>query len=106
MPHLYRNISLRENPQTFKKNFVNVIYPDIILGPDDTYLTTTVGDRLDLLADQFYKDASLWWIINNANPDTTRGDSLVVRKGVTLRIPGLSIIPDLMQAFEKINAHR
>jgi len=106
MPHLYRNINQRENPQTFKKHFVNVVYPDIMLGNDDSYLTTTSGDRLDLLAFQFYGDVSLWWIINNANPETTRGDSLVVKRGVTLRIPGQSIIPDIMAEFERINSNR
>ena len=106
MPYLYRNINQRENNQTLKKHFVNVIYPDIIYGPDDSYITTTVGDRLDLLADQFYNDSSLWWVINNANPDTTRGDSFVVKKGVTLRIPGISILQDIMNDFEKINSYR
>ena len=87
MPHLYRNISLRENPQTFKKNFVNVIYPDIILGPDDTYLTTTVGDRLDLLADTYYGDVQLWWVIANANPGVIRRDSYNIPPGKEITIP-------------------
>jgi hypothetical protein len=106
MPYLYRNINLRENAETGKKHYVNVIYPDILYGDDDTYLITTSGDRLDLLADQFYKDSSLWWIINNANPDATRGDSFVCRLGSHLRIPGESVIPDIMLAFDAVNSFR
>ena len=106
MPYLYRNINQRENPLTRKKHYVNVVYPDIQYGHDDSYVITTAGDRLDLLADQFYNDPRLWWIINNANPDATRGDSLVCKPGSQLRIPGESTLTDIMQEFEAINAFR
>ena len=106
MPYLYRNIKTKLNVENHKRNYVNIIYPDITFNEDDSYVMTTVGDRLDLLADQFYRDPNLWWVINNANPDTTRGDSLVVKKGIQLRIPSENSIPDLMRKFEKLNTYR
>ena len=27
------------------------------------------GDRLDLIADRYYGDAQLWWVIMDANPE-------------------------------------
>ena len=63
----------------------NVIYPEIPPTQDDIYVMTTVGDRYDTLALQFYKDSSLWWIIAMAN--NYERASLIVQPGVQLRIP-------------------
>ena len=106
MPYLYRNIKTKLNSESRKYNYVNVVYPDISYNDDDSYIITTDGDRLDLLANQFYRDTNLWWVINNANPDATRGDSIVVKRGVQLRIPSEGSIPDLLRKFEKLNIYR
>lgn len=34
---------------------------------DDIYIITQESDRLDLLANEFYNDSRLWWIIAQAN---------------------------------------
>ena len=52
-------------------------YPKISVSVDDIYATTLVGDRLDLIADQFYNNVDLWWIIATANPDVIRRDSFI-----------------------------
>ena len=39
-----------------------------------------------MLANQFYQDASLWWVIAAANPQVTFG-SLIIPDGIQLRIP-------------------
>jgi len=52
---------------------------------DDIYILTQETDRLDLLANQFYEDPRLWWIIAHANNMIT-GD-IGVTPGVQLRIP-------------------
>ena len=36
-------------------------YPEIPLNINDIYVTTISGDRLDLLANQFYNDIRLWY---------------------------------------------
>jgi nucleoid-associated protein YgaU len=51
---------------------------------NDIFVITQLGDRLDQLAEQFYKDSSLWWYIAQANGLT----SLRVESGTSLRIPG------------------
>lgn len=52
---------------------------------DDVYIVTQEGDRLDTLANQFYNDSSLWYIIARAN--NIHDPSFAVEDGTTLRIP-------------------
>ena len=61
------------------------IYPNIPKSDEDIYIVTQTGDRLDTLAHQFYKDASLWWIIATAN--NIHDATFAVGDGITLRIP-------------------
>jgi len=63
----------------------NPIYPTIPPTENDIYIVTTIGDRYDTLALQFYKDSSLWWIIASAN--NSQRASLAVTPGIQLRIP-------------------
>ena len=65
----------------------SIRYPEIPLDVNDTYVYTTIGDRLDLLSQQFYGDVSLWWIIASANPDVLALSSIQVPDGIELRIP-------------------
>ena len=52
---------------------------------DDLYIYIKAGQRLDNLANTYYKDTSLWWIIALAN-DIGKG-TFFVPPGVRLRIP-------------------
>ena len=52
---------------------------------DDIYIITQETDRLDLLANQFYDDSRLWWIIAQAN--NLNGVNIGVEPGIQLRIP-------------------
>lgn len=61
-------------------------YPNIPLSSDDMYIITTVGDRLDYLAHNYYNDSELWWVISVANNNVTRG-SIFPTPGTQLRIP-------------------
>jgi hypothetical protein len=65
----------------------SVKYPEIPLDINDTYAFTTEGDRLDLLAQEFYGDMNLWWIIASGNPDIISLDSLFIANGTEIRIP-------------------
>jgi hypothetical protein len=88
----YTRINKAKNPN---KNIGNVgaeyyitnFYPEIPLDSNDIYVITDFGDRLDLLANQFYSDPTLYWVIASANPDEVRPDSLSVKGGIQLRIP-------------------
>jgi hypothetical protein len=81
--------------------FKSLSYPKIDYSIDDIYVTTTTGDRLDLLADQFYNDVDLWWIIAIANPDIIRRDSLSLKGGLDIRIPTNHHL--IVQHFNAIN---
>jgi hypothetical protein len=52
---------------------------------DDIYVITQDSDRLDLLANQFYNDSRLWWIIAQAN--NLNGVNIGLEPGIQLRIP-------------------
>ena len=58
-------------------------YDNIPVSDDDIYVITQYGDRLDLLAYNFYGDVSLWWYIARANNLFT----LNVPENIQLRIP-------------------
>jgi phage tail protein X len=61
-------------------------YPLIPPAESDIYVVTVQGDRLDLLAYNYYNDASLWWVISMANNNITVG-SMFPEPGTQLRIP-------------------
>lgn len=61
-------------------------YPVIPPSESDVYIVTVQGDRLDLLAYTYYKDATLWWVIAMVNNDVVFG-SMFPEPGIQLRIP-------------------
>jgi hypothetical protein len=85
MNYRYQNIEVIKYQATGSEYYVNNIYPEIPPTNDDNYIITVLGDRLDLLAFDFYGDSTFWWVIASAN--ALPGDSLVVEPGTQLRIP-------------------
>ena len=86
-----------------KRTFKYIKYPQIPLSVDDIYATTLVGDRLDLIADQFYNDVDLWWVVVTANPDVIRRDSFNLKPGLQVRIPSPNRITNILKSFEQLN---
>ena len=84
-----------------KRIYKALKYPEIPLSIDDLYIITTDGDRLDLLADQFYQDVDMWWIIAIANPNKVKRDSFNLKPGIEIRIP--LDTQGIMQNFESLN---
>lgn len=84
----YSRIRTIHNPgdNNGAKFYSTTIYPKIPLSENDIYVLTSEGDRLDLLAQQFYGDANLWWVISSANGDLPQ-NSLNLPTGTQLRIP-------------------
>jgi len=68
-----------------KRRKATTIFPAIPASPNDTYIITTSIDRLDKLANTFYGDVSLWWVIAAAN-GLGKG-TLIVPANTKLRIP-------------------
>ena len=58
---------------------------NIPLKNDDIYVASQTGDRLDLLANQYYGSPAYWWIIANAN--NIHDGKLGLKDGTILRIP-------------------
>ena len=85
-------------------------YPEVPLSDNDIYVYTTQGDRFDILANQYYGDQSLWWIISIANTATAGTDlpsdlpqnSLVIPEGKQIRIP--ANYAQVINSFRRINS--
>lgn len=68
------------------KRYLNSnLYPLISPKSSDIYIITGVGDRLDIIANDFYKNPLLWWVIAASN--NIRKDSIFITPGTQLRIP-------------------
>jgi hypothetical protein len=83
-----------------KQFYKGKIYPDIPFSDTDVYVITTIGDRLDSLANSYYKNSELWWVISVANNHITKG-SLFPIPGTQLRIP--TNINYVMFLFDNLN---
>lgn len=98
----YQNIEIKKNQQLGNQFYSNNIYPDIPVSIEDSYVITVLGDRLDLLAFDFYGDSTLWWIIASAN--ALPGDSLYLEPGMQLRIP--TDLSSIINEYKIINTIR
>jgi len=88
----YANIKKIRNTNEFvgtlgDRYYTNVSYPEVPQSENDIWVETEFGDRLDLLANQFYNDVTLYWIIAIANPNKVNMGSLYFDPGTQLRIP-------------------
>jgi hypothetical protein len=101
MANRYRDIA-RLRTTDGVEYVMNTIYPEIPLSDQDYYVISTGGDRYDTLAQQFYNDHTLWWIIAAAN--NSERASLMVEPGVQLRIP--TDIQGALDLFRQINRKR
>jgi phage tail protein X len=92
-----------------KEVYVTSRYPEVPLSPNDIYVYTTQGDRFDILAQQYYGDSSLWWVISIANTGNAGAgtlvslpqNSLIIPEGIQLRIP--SNYSNIVRNFDIIN---
>jgi hypothetical protein len=85
-----------------KDVYVTSRYPEVPLSEDDIYVYTTQGDRFDTLAQQFYSNSSLWWVISIANTDTLSQNTLIIPPGTQIRIP--SNVASVISNFNSINS--
>ena len=77
-------------------------YPVIPTSDADLFIISRQGDRLDLLAQQFYGDVRAWWILAEAN-QIGKG-TLVVAPGIQLRIPDRTLF--YMALLEQAEAEK
>ena len=98
----YTPIPLAQTKPEEKRRYINIKYPKIILGPSDIYVYVTRGDRYDNLAQSYYEDSSLWWIIILANPSQD-SSSLYPAVGSQIRIPNSNGISSIISQYESMN---
>jgi hypothetical protein len=99
MANRYLFADILEQKFTKKKYFESTIYPKVKPNNNDIYIITEQSDRLDILANKYYGDTRLWWIIATAN--NLNDASLSIAPGTQLRIPANTTI--IVNDLEKIN---
>ncbi len=102
MPSRYQTIQTTKLDATGSLYYVTNVYPEIAPTDSDYYVITTIDDRLDLLAFDFYQDSSLWWIIASAN--ALPGDSIYPPVGIQLRIP--IDVQSILTTYNRVNNAR
>jgi hypothetical protein len=95
----YSEIEIRKT-DTGKRFYKTVKYPEIRKNITDIYIVGQAGDRIDLLANKYYGDVTLWWIIARAN-NLGKGD-LVVPLGKQIRIP--TNTSTIIEIYEQLNS--
>lgn len=103
----YSNIKILKNQNedvgTLGANYRKLnFYPIIPFDEEDIYVITEFGDRFSLLADQFYNDINLYWIIACANPNLVDLGSLFCPVGTQLRIP--IKISEIISSYNRLNS--
>jgi phage tail protein X len=98
----YTNIPRYNNDSSRSKgsHIGTVRYPDIPLRFNDIYVYSQQGDRFDILAQDYYGDANLWWIISLANPQLSQ-NSYFPPVGIQLRIP--TQISTILSNYNELN---
>ena len=100
----YTQIPIRKKQKTKtvkgQRFYGTTKYPEIPLNFQDTYVFTDIGDRFDILAQQYYGNSSYWWIISAANNFLNQG-SYYVKPGLQIRIP--LQIGAILSQFNELN---
>jgi hypothetical protein len=97
----YRNTKIINQPNTNIKYYRDTKYPSIPLSITDIYVITADGDRYDILAQQYYNDSTLWWIISIANDNLVQ-NTLYPSAGLQIRIP--RDISGILAAYNLLNS--
>jgi hypothetical protein len=95
----YSDTIILKDKVSGKRYYRGTKYPSVPYSNDDIYIITVSGDRLDLLANDYYKDVSDYWIIMVAN-DIPR-DSIFIKPGTQLRIP--ANIASVKEEYDRLN---
>lgn len=92
---------IENDKEVIRRRFSTTLMPKIPERSTDVYVYARAGDRLDLLAKEYYGDPALWWYIAQAN-GVGKG-TYHVETGTLLRIPGTGNSIDLYFDYEEFN---
>lgn len=98
MSNRYLHTNIKET-KSKKRYLESTIYPKVPPTDNDIYIITEQGDRLDILANKYYQNPSMWWVIATAN--NINDANFYIEPGIQLRIP--SNVGKVMADLQKIN---
>lgn len=98
----YSRIPITQTTEDPRLRYTVVKYPTILPDSLDVYVYTTQGDRYDVIAQNYYNDSTLWWIINRANPNQD-SNSLFPTAGAQIRIPAFNRVGTILAQFDALN---
>ena len=101
MDNRVKNQQIKVTDGNRKRFYKYIKYPEIPEDISDIYIFTRIGERLDLLANKYYQNPDLWWVIMKANPNKLRRDSFFMPVGIQIRIP--SNLDFIIRDFENLN---
>jgi hypothetical protein len=95
----YTNLPVLKDGSNGRRYIKAPKYPEIGFSDLDIYIETVYGDRLDIIAYEYYKSVDYYWVLIVAN--NLSGSSIFVTPGTQLRIPAdLEII---LSNYERLN---
>ena len=96
----YTDTRIKRN-KDLNRVYSYTLYPKIPIKNSDIFIAPTYGTRLDILANEYYKDPTLWWIIAQANG--IKGFTALYTENFKgqLRIP--TEIQDILNEFSSMN---
>jgi hypothetical protein len=71
--------------KTGQDRYQTTRYPKFPKQQSDLYIISRDGDRLDVLANEFYADPRYWWVLAEVN-NIGKG-TMIITSGQQLRIP-------------------
>jgi nucleoid-associated protein YgaU len=97
----YDNNDILTNP---KRYYATAVFPKIVAKETDIYIISRTGDRLDLLAYEYYQNTDLWFVIANAN-NIGKG-TFIIPPGKQIRIPFPLTVFEVEQALQQAKQAR
>jgi hypothetical protein len=98
----YSRIPITKTTNDPRLRYTVVKYPTILPSALDVYVYTTQGDRYDVMAQNYYNDSTLWWMINRANPNQD-ANSIFPTAGAQIRIPSFDRVGTILAQFDALN---
>ena len=95
----YKNNKIRKDINNIRY-YKPTIVPNIPIRDTDIFVFPLYGDRFDTLAQRYYEDSNLWWIIAKAN-ELSRGN-IAPDPTKKIRIP--TVIDDILEAVQQSNS--
>jgi|TARA_R100000030_G_scaffold31429_1_gene23063 hypothetical protein len=95
----YKNAQIRKDKNGVRF-FRPTVVPNIPIKDSDIFVYPVFGDRFDTLAQRYYEDSNLWWIIAKAN-ELSRGN-IAPDPTKKIRIP--TVIDDILEAVQQSNS--